>query len=135
MAEVLNNVPSRKVLKRAFVGPSTTFTCLTALEWRVLWQHLQLRTLNFLHITTRARASLSSCPPPAPLQVTAEVLKSASNLKVVGRAGVGIDNIDVPECTKAGVMVMNTPGGNTVSTAQLAVTLLCAAARLSLIHI
>jgi D-3-phosphoglycerate dehydrogenase / 2-oxoglutarate reductase len=62
-------------------------------------------------------------------QVTAALLKHAPNLKVVGRAGVGIDNIDVKECTKAGVMVMNTPGGNTVSTAQLAVTLLCAAAR------
>ena len=69
------------------------------------------------------------CRDDGSSQVTAEVLKHAANLKVVGRAGVGIDNIDVAECTKAGVMVMNTPGGNTVSTAQLAVTLLCAAAR------
>lgn len=48
---------------------------------------------------------------------------------MVGRAGVGIDNINVNECTKAGVLVMNTPGGNTVSTAQLAISLLCVAAR------
>ncbi|CAM9140053.1 unnamed protein product [Chrysoparadoxa australica] len=62
-------------------------------------------------------------------KVTPELLKYASHLQVVGRAGVGIDNINVPACTKAGVMVMNTPEGNTVSTAQLAITLLCVAAR------
>lgn len=50
-------------------------------------------------------------------------------MKVIGRAGVGIDNIDVAEATRKGVLVMNTPGGNTVSTAQLAISLLCAAAR------
>lgn len=51
-------------------------------------------------------------------------------MKVIGRAGVGIDNIDVAEATRKGVLVMNTPGGNTVSTAQLAISLLCSAARL-----
>lgn len=50
-------------------------------------------------------------------------------MKVIGRAGVGIDNIDVAEATRKGVLVMNTPGGNTVSTAQLAISLLCSAAR------
>lgn len=50
-------------------------------------------------------------------------------MKVIGRAGVGIDNIDVNEATRRGILVMNTPGGNTVSTAQLAISLLCAAAR------
>jgi D-3-phosphoglycerate dehydrogenase len=48
---------------------------------------------------------------------------------VVGRAGVGVDNIDISEATKKGIMVMNTPGGNTVSTAQLAVSLLASLAR------
>jgi len=62
-------------------------------------------------------------------KVTADVIGVASNLKVIGRAGVGVDNIDVPEATKHGVLVMNTPGGNTVSTAQLAISLLCSAAR------
>ncbi|CAM9571911.1 unnamed protein product, partial [Sphacelaria rigidula] len=60
---------------------------------------------------------------------TPELLSKATNLKVIGRAGVGIDNIDVAEATRKGVLVMNTPGGNTVSTAQLAISLLCAAAR------
>lgn len=62
-------------------------------------------------------------------KVTANVVKHASKMQVVGRAGVGIDNIDVGVCTKHGIMVMNTPGGNTVSTAQLAMSLLSALAR------
>ena len=45
-------------------------------------------------------------------------------MKIVGRAGVGVDNIDIPSATKCGIMVMNTPNGNTVSTAQLALSLL-----------
>ncbi len=51
-------------------------------------------------------------------KVTKEVLKAAKNLKVVGRAGVGVDNIDIPASTEAGVLVMNTPDGNTISTAE-----------------
>ncbi|CAN0224855.1 unnamed protein product, partial [Phaeothamnion confervicola] len=62
-------------------------------------------------------------------KVTPKVLANAKNMKVIGRAGVGVDNIDVNEATRKGVMVMNTPGGNTVSTAQLAISLLCACAR------
>lgn len=62
-------------------------------------------------------------------KVTPNVLKHATNMKIIGRAGVGYDNINVAEATKCGVMVMNTPGGNTVSTAQLTVSLLCALAR------
>eukprot|EP01041_Mallomonas_annulata_P002832 gene2832-5566_t len=62
-------------------------------------------------------------------KVTAAVLKHATKMRVIGRAGVGVDNINVPEATKHGIMVMNTPGGNTVSTAQLALSLLCSMAR------
>uniref|UniRef100_A0A6U4F3N0 D-3-phosphoglycerate dehydrogenase n=1 Tax=Phaeomonas parva TaxID=124430 RepID=A0A6U4F3N0_9STRA len=62
-------------------------------------------------------------------KVTPKVMDAATNLKVIGRAGVGIDNIDTPHATRRGIMVMNTPGGNTVSTAQLAVSLICSAAR------
>jgi D-3-phosphoglycerate dehydrogenase / 2-oxoglutarate reductase len=61
--------------------------------------------------------------------VTSAVLKAATRLRIVGRAGVGVDNIDVAEATKEGVMVMNTPNGNTVGTAQLAMSLLCSMAR------
>jgi D-3-phosphoglycerate dehydrogenase len=50
-------------------------------------------------------------------------------MKVVGRAGVGVDNINIKEATKYGVLVMNTPDGNTVSTAQLTLSLLTSMAR------
>ena len=63
------------------------------------------------------------------VKVTAKVLEAADALKVVGRAGVGVDNIDVPAASKRGVVVMNTPGGNTVSTAEHAFTLMTSLAR------
>ena len=62
-------------------------------------------------------------------KVTAAVLEAATHLKVVGRAGVGVDNVDVDAATKRGVIVMNTPGGNTVSTAEHAFSLLVSTAR------
>ena len=62
-------------------------------------------------------------------KVTSNILKEAKKMRVIGRAGVGVDNIDVKASTKHGIMVMNTPGGNTVSTAQLALSLLCSLAR------
>jgi D-3-phosphoglycerate dehydrogenase len=62
-------------------------------------------------------------------KVTADVIDAAKHLKVVGRAGVGVDNVDVDAATRRGVIVMNTPGGNTVSTAEHAFSLLVSIAR------
>ncbi|MCW0219231.1 MAG: phosphoglycerate dehydrogenase [Prosthecobacter sp.] len=62
-------------------------------------------------------------------KVTAKVIEAAPHLKVVGRAGVGVDNIDIPVASKRGVVVMNTPGGNTISTAEQAFTLMMALSR------
>jgi D-3-phosphoglycerate dehydrogenase len=62
-------------------------------------------------------------------KVTAEVLEAGHRLKVVGRAGIGVDNIDVAAATKKGVVVMNTPGGNTITTAEHAVAMMLALAR------
>lgn len=62
-------------------------------------------------------------------KITARVLEAAKKLKVVGRAGVGVDNIDLPAASQRGVVVMNTPGGNTVSTAEHAFTLMMSLAR------
>ena len=62
-------------------------------------------------------------------KVTAKVLEAATNLKVVGRAGVGVDNVDVEAATRQGVIVMNTPGGNTISTAEHAFSLLMSISR------
>jgi len=63
------------------------------------------------------------------VKVTAKVIEAATNLKAIGRAGVGVDNIDVPAASKRGVVVMNTPGGNTISTAEQAFTLMMSLAR------
>ena len=70
-------------------------------------------------------------------KVDAEALAAARRLKVIARAGVGLDNVDVKAATQAGVMVVNAPTSNIVSAAELAVALMLAAARhiLSLIHI
>jgi D-3-phosphoglycerate dehydrogenase / 2-oxoglutarate reductase len=61
-------------------------------------------------------------------KITRAVIEAAPLLKVVGRAGVGVDNVDVDAATERGVVVMNTPGGNTISTAELTFThILCCA--------
>lgn len=62
-------------------------------------------------------------------KVTRKVIEAASSLRVVGRAGVGVDNVDVPAATEHGVVVMNTPGGNTLSTAELSFAMLLNLAR------
>src|SRR2546423_10804078 len=62
-------------------------------------------------------------------KVTAEILNAGNKLRVVGRAGVGVDNVDVETATRRGVVVMNAPGGNTVSTAEHAFSLLLSVAR------
>lgn len=61
--------------------------------------------------------------------VTAEVVAAAENLRVIGRAGIGVDNIDVQAATKKGVVVMNTPAGNNVTTAEHAISMMLALAR------
>lgn len=62
-------------------------------------------------------------------RITAEFLDKAPNLKVIGRAGIGVDNIDVPAATRKGIVVMNAPGGNTVTTAEHAISLMLSLAR------
>ena len=62
-------------------------------------------------------------------KVTEKVLNNAKELKVIGRAGIGVDNIDVQAATKQGIVVMNAPGGNTVTTAEHAISLMLSLAR------
>ena len=62
-------------------------------------------------------------------KVTADLLEAATNLKVIGRAGIGVDNVDIPAATARGVVVMNTPHGNTITTAEHAIAMLFATAR------
>lgn len=62
-------------------------------------------------------------------KVTPEMLASADNLKVVGRAGIGVDNVNLPAATQAGVVVMNTPFGNSITTAEHAIAMMLSLAR------
>ncbi len=63
------------------------------------------------------------------VKVTAEILDKPGNLRCIARAGVGVDNVDVPVATAKGIIVMNTPGGNTLSTAELTWALMLALSR------
>src|SRR6185295_13113384 len=62
-------------------------------------------------------------------KVTAKVLEHATQLRVIGRAGIGVDNVDVDAATKRGIVVMNTPGGSNVTTAEHAIAMLMALTR------
>ena len=58
-----------------------------------------------------------------------DVIAAANNLKVIGRAGIGVDNVDIPAATKKGIIVMNTPFGNSITTAEHAISLMLSLAR------
>src|SRR5438874_5231641 len=62
-------------------------------------------------------------------RITAELLQNPGKLRAIVRAGVGVDNIDVAAATRKGIVVMNTPGGNTISTAEQTITLMMALVR------
>ncbi len=62
-------------------------------------------------------------------KVSPKILDNAKNLKVIGRAGIGVDNVDIPAATARGIIVMNTPFGNSITTAEHAITLMLALAR------
>jgi len=62
-------------------------------------------------------------------KVTEKVLEAATNLKVIGRAGIGVDNVDIPAATRKGIIVMNTPFGNSITTAEHAIAMMFAVAR------
>jgi D-3-phosphoglycerate dehydrogenase len=62
-------------------------------------------------------------------KVTPKILENAKHLKVIGRAGIGVDNVDIPAATAKGIIVMNTPFGNSITTAEHAITLMLALAR------
>jgi len=62
-------------------------------------------------------------------KITAEVIAAGKNLRVIGRAGIGVDNVDVPAATTHGIVVMNTPHGNAITTAEHAISLMLATAR------
>ncbi len=62
-------------------------------------------------------------------KVTSQILEAADNLKVIGRAGIGLDNVDIPAASKRGIVVMNTPEGNTITTAEHTIAMIMALSR------
>ena len=62
-------------------------------------------------------------------KVTEKIIAAATNLKVIGRAGIGVDNVDIPAASKKGIIVMNTPFGNSITTAEHAIAMMFAVAR------
>lgn len=81
---------------------------------------------------TELREALADCAGlvvRSETKVTSELMDAATRLRVIGRAGVGVDNIDVPAATERGIVVMNAPDGNTITTAEHTIALLIALAR------
>jgi D-3-phosphoglycerate dehydrogenase / 2-oxoglutarate reductase len=62
-------------------------------------------------------------------KVSPKILEAAKNLKVIGRAGIGVDNVDIPAASARGIVVMNTPFGNAITTAEHALSMMMALAR------
>jgi len=62
-------------------------------------------------------------------KVTAEIIGAAQNLKVIGRAGIGLDNVDISAASQRGIVVMNTPEGNTITTAEHTIALILSLSR------
>ena len=62
-------------------------------------------------------------------KVTAKIIQAGKNLKIIGRAGVGVDNIDVDSATQSGIIVVNSPDGNTIAAAEHTIALMLAMAR------
>src|SRR5215472_7847339 len=99
----------------------------------------ELARENALQVTIKTglkeRELVELIPPFAALivrsqtKVTTAILNAGAKLRVVGRAGVGVDNVDVEAATRRGVVVLNAPGGNTISTAEHAFSLLLCVAR------
>jgi D-3-phosphoglycerate dehydrogenase len=62
-------------------------------------------------------------------KITDDIIENAENLKVIGRAGIGVDNVDVPAASRKGIVVMNTPGGNTITTAEHTIAMMLSLSR------
>jgi D-3-phosphoglycerate dehydrogenase len=77
---------------------------------------------------SRSSAIMTASPSARPPR-SRKMLDAATNLKVIGRAGIGVDNVDIPAASKKGVIVMNTPFGNSITTAEHAIAMMFAVAR------
>jgi len=88
-----------------------------------------IKTKQPLEELKRLIADADACVVRSGTQITKDVIDAAKQLKVIGRAGVGLDNVDLEAASKRGIVVINTPGGNTISAAELTFCLLMTMAR------
>ena len=99
-----------------------------------LKQQDDLETIVLDHLHTEEEllqivSNVSAMAIRSETKITKAVLEAAPEMKIVGRAGVGVDNIDIEAATQSGVIVMNTPGGNTIATCELTFSMMTALAR------
>jgi len=107
------------------VADSISESALEALKSQPTWQIVYLPGGSLADVIRDADALIVR----SATKVTAELLARAPRLRAIGRAGVGVDNVDLDAATKRGIVVMNTPGGNAVSVAEHTLALILALAR------
>src|SRR5207249_3077193 len=107
------------------VADSISESALQALKSQPAWQIVCLPGGSLEDVIRDADALVVR----SATRVTAELLERAPRLRAIGRAGVGVDNVDLDAATKRGIVVMNTPGGNAVSVAEHTLALILALAR------
>jgi D-3-phosphoglycerate dehydrogenase / 2-oxoglutarate reductase len=125
-SDLLDNASGQKRTMKILVADSVPDNIIEILKADPSWQVVNLPKTkgNVAEEIRDADALLVR----SATKVTAELLENAKNLKAIGRAGVGVDNVDLDAATRKGVLVMNTPGGNAISVAEHTMTLLLALA-------
>jgi D-3-phosphoglycerate dehydrogenase / 2-oxoglutarate reductase len=118
--------PSMKIVLAEKVSPSTLAVLASEADWQILTHDDVARLPGKL---PEALADADALVVRSAVQVDDALLEHAPKLRVIGRAGVGVDNIDADAATRRGIVVMNTPGANAVAVAELTLGLMLALAR------
>src|SRR5438105_2630489 len=113
------------------VADSISESALATLRSQSAWQVADLgrKPLTSGHALEEEISEADALIVRSATKVTAELVERAPRLRAIGRAGVGVDNVDLDAATKRGIVVMNTPGGNAVSVAEHTLALILALAR------
>ena len=104
----------------------------TGIDFLKKQEELEVTVLNRCHSEKELLplvGDVSAMAVRSETKVTKALLEAAAKMKIVGRAGVGVDNIDIEAAIQNGVIVMNTPGGNTIATCELTFSMMIALAR------
>jgi len=124
--EYANKGPRMKIVLAEKVSPATLAVLASEPDWQILTHEDVARLPGKL---AEALADADALVVRSAVQVDDALLEHATKLRVIGRAGVGVDNIDADSATRRGIVVMNTPGANAVAVAELTIGLMLALAR------